>query len=218
MTSDHDPTPATGSTAPIPAPVAALLADPQLWTVPSPGVEAELLATIAAGSPSSAAGRPDPDPAPTAGAARAARPARRRRVGPLRVAATLLVAAAGGYGALRSVGPAPAAELELAGTGGHSAAGGQATIEELSNGVRIVLETRDLAPAPDGTFYAVWLVRDDPPARVSAGSFHNRGAAEPIELWSGVAPDRYPKLTVTLQQEADPDGLGPVVLEGRLGP
>ena len=52
---------------------------------------------------------------------------------------------------------------------------------------------------------------------VSAGTFHMRGGDGSIELWSGVSPDDYPLVTVTIQQEADgAESSGRVVLRGLL--
>jgi hypothetical protein len=62
-------------------------------------------------------------------------------------------------------------------------------------------------------------VRSDDGDLVSIGTFHLRGGAAMVTLWSGVPLEDYPTLTVTLQREgAGTDSSGEVVLRGSLVP
>ena len=84
------------------------------------------------------------------------------------------------------------------------------------DGTRVVIETSDLPPAPEGTYYEAWL-RTGPDFGVSAGTFHLRGGGEvPIELWAGVSIDDFPLFTVTLQPVGMEESSGEVVLSARL--
>lgn len=67
-------------------------------------------------------------------------------------------------------------------------------------GDAITLEIAGLGPAPEGSYYAAWVISDDGVV-VPVGSFHWRGGGVPIELWSGVDTARYPTFVVTLEQE-----------------
>jgi hypothetical protein len=91
-----------------------------------------------------------------------------------------------------------------------------ATVEETGSGVAIELDVRGL-PRPSGARnYQAWM--KGPDGLVTVGTFHMRGGDDSVELWSGVPPDRYPTLTVTLQQEgAGQESSGRVVLSGDIG-
>ena len=91
-----------------------------------------------------------------------------------------------------------------------------ARVEELGSGVAIELDVRGLPPAPPGTYYQGWVKGAE--GLVTVGTFHLRGGDDTVELWSGVPLDRYPTLTVTLQDEgAGQESSGRVVLSGEVG-
>ena len=71
-------------------------------------------------------------------------------------------------------------------------------------------------PAADrGTYYEGWVWNDDGQG-VSIGTFHLRGGNESVVLWSGVDPEDYPSIWVTLEDEdGDPAASERVVLRGR---
>jgi hypothetical protein len=94
---------------------------------------------------------------------------------------------------------------------------GSAQVEERADGTRIVLEVHGLGPAPADEYYEVWMKEDGEDEGVSAGTFHLRGGGqERIELWSGVSPEEYPVVTVTLEHEDDGGGASNrVLLSGR---
>ncbi len=85
-----------------------------------------------------------------------------------------------------------------------------AMVDTTPTGVRIVLDTADFPPAPDGAYYQVWLVNDDD--RVSAGTFLGGGSGR-IELWCGVDDPGYRTVAVTIEVPHDD---GTVVLEGHM--
>jgi hypothetical protein len=106
-------------------------------------------------------------------------------------------------------------ELALAATELAPGASADAAIDTTPLGTRILLDMRDLPPAPAGTYYEAWL-RIDADIGVSAGTFHMRGGDGEIELWAGVSIDDYPLFTVTLQDEGGgAASSGRVVLSAR---
>lgn len=107
------------------------------------------------------------------------------------------------------------ATFALAGSELAPQASGQVEVVETGSGVALSLTVEDLPPAPRGTYYQAWL--RGPRGLVAIGTFHLRGGDDTIELWSGVGTDRYPTLTVTLQDEGGgQESSGRVVLAGEL--
>jgi hypothetical protein len=193
--------PATGpQAAPAPAPAPAAPSHPS----PSPATQPPGYASTTHDAPADLA-------------------AHRRRRGqgrlmPLAAAAALVIVALGAV-ALITRETATTSELEtvaLAGTEAAPGASAIARIEERPNGNRILLDVSDLPPAPAGTFYTVWVIRDEPRRRIPAGTFHMRGGNAEVELWSGVSTQIYRTVSVTLNTEDDPAGAGEVVLRGQL--
>lgn len=108
-------------------------------------------------------------------------------------------------------------ELAIAGTDLAPEASATATVSEQPAGVAIELDVRGLPPAPPDRYYQGWV--KGPDGLVAVGTFHMRGGDDRIDLWSGVDLERYPTLTVTLQEEgAGPESSGRVVLTGEIGP
>ena len=186
-----------------------LLADDAVWAEPSPTGVDDLLAAIDA----------EPRAGAAAGAA-AARPAhsraRSRRLMLVAVAAGV-VALAGVAGVLvRSADDDTSRTFAVAGTELAPDASAVASVEETGSGVAIELDVSDLPPAEPGTYYQAWV--KGPDGLVTVGTFHMRGGDDKVDLWSGVPLDRYPTLTVTLQQEGGgQDSSGQVVLSGDIG-
>jgi hypothetical protein len=136
----------------------------------------------------------------------------------LSVAASLVLLAAivGVVVFTRGEDESPARQFALSGTELAPDAAAVATVTELQSGIAIVLEISGLPPSAPGTYYQGW-VRDTEDA-VAVGTFHMRGGDGAVELWSGVDLDRYPTVTVTLQEEgAGPESSGQVVLTGEVG-
>jgi hypothetical protein len=186
-----------------------LLADESVWAEPaSDGVE-NLLAAIQAES----AGRP------AAGAGPAPVPARRgavrRRALIALSAAAAVVVVVGAIGIVARPGD-DGSGFDVAGTELAPEASAVATVEELGSGVAIELDVSGLPPAEPGTYYQAWVKGAE--GLVTVGTFHMRDGDDSVELWSGVPVDRYPTLTVTLQDEGGgQESSGRVVLSGEIG-
>jgi hypothetical protein len=192
----------TGGGDPSDPVVARLLEDPAVWTEVSPDLRARTLAEA------TAAGRARPDQRPT-------------RFGGHRLllaAAVLLVAlmVAGGLRLVLASDPeARGVEVALSGTDELPGASATAKLTDEPAGVSVLLDVAGIPPAPDGSFYEVWLVGDA--GKVSAGTFHRRGDEDEISLWLGVDPMAYDAITVTRQPIAGgTTAEGVVVLRGEL--
>jgi hypothetical protein len=105
--------------------------------------------------------------------------------------------------------------VPIAGTELEPDATGQAAIRAADAGWWIRLEVNDLPPAEEGTYYEGWVWNDDG-AGVSIGTFHLRGGEQSVVLWSGVNPENYPAIWVTLEDEdGDPAASEHVVMRGQ---
>jgi hypothetical protein len=190
-----------------------LLADDAVWAEPSPTGVDDLLAAIQTES-----GGTVPAAPATAPAAQPRVPSRRRSRRLMLVAAAAgIVAVAGVVGILvRSADDGAGQDFAVAGTELAPNASGVGTVEETGSGVSIELDVSGLPPAEPGTYYQAWV--KGPDGLVTVGTFHMRGGDDHVDLWSGVPLDRYPTLTVTLQQEgAGQESSGRVVLSGEVG-
>jgi hypothetical protein len=190
-----------------------LLADDAVWAEPSPTGVDDLLAAIQTES-----GGTVPAAPATAPAAQPRVPSRRRSRRLMLVAAAAgIVAVAGVVGILvRSADDGAGQDFAVAGTELAPNASGVGTVEETGSGVSIELDVSGLPPAEPGTYYQAWV--KGPDGLVTVGTFHMRGGDDHVDLWSGVPLDRYPTLTVTLQQEgAGQESSGRVVLSGDVG-
>ncbi|MGH9227869.1 MAG: anti-sigma factor [Acidimicrobiales bacterium] len=186
-----------------------LLADDAVWADPSPTGVDDLLAAIEAESGSAAAA--------TAQTGRTPEPSRVRRPRLMLVAAAAgIVVLAGIVGTLmRAADDDGGRDFTVAGTELAPEAAAVATVEETGSGVAIELDVRGLPPAEPGTYYQAWV--KGPDGLVTVGTFHMRAGDDSVELWSGVPLDRYPTLTVTMQEEgAGQESSGRVVLSGEV--
>ncbi|MDX1448518.1 MAG: anti-sigma factor [Acidimicrobiia bacterium] len=108
----------------------------------------------------------------------------------------------------------PPADFLLAGTDLAPQASAEVRVIETPAGIVLRLEVEGLDPAPSGMYYQGWVVSDE--GAVSVGTFHMRGGDGSVAFWSGVEPERYPTLIVTLQDEAGgPARSETVVLTGQ---
>lgn len=90
---------------------------------------------------------------------------------------------------------------------------GTAQLREAASGWYIRLEIEGLPPAPEDEYYQGWLWGDG--QGVSIGTFHMRNGPEPVGLWSGVSPEGFPVVKVTLQNVGgEPSPSDRVVMEG----
>lgn len=177
-----------------------LLGRETTWSEPPPEVADRLIASIGAEK-----------------TAREAEPSRTRRRGPLVAAAAVGVAAVAILIAgLLGVFSSPAEQvIAIEGTDIQPAASGEAEIRETDAGWWIRLHVNDLPAAEQGTYYEGWVWNDDGQG-VSIGTFHLRGDQESVVLWSGVDPDDYPAIWVTLEDEdGDPSASDRIVMWGR---
>jgi len=150
---------------------------------------------------------------------RAARePGRRRWLAPVAAGIAAAAATVAGFLAFSQLSSESFdTEVALAGTDLAPDAAAEVGIDNQPGGTRIILDVSNLDPAPPGRYYEAWL-RKSPEVGVSAGTFHLRGGSEPIELWAGVSVEDYPLITVTLQDEAQTESSGEVVLKAKITP
>ncbi len=214
------------------AQLAAFLDDPAVWEEPSMEDEDAIVAAILAET--STAGSTAPTIAPVPEAEPVLQQVRQPVTGelpdnviPISRSRRWLSSAAAGVAAAvmviagfafvtRSEDP-EGVLLALEGTDLAPSATAEASIAPLRSGTRIILDVSGLPPAEPGTYYEAWM-RKDAAVGVSAGTFHLRGGDGAIELWSGVLPADYPLITVTIQNEAQSESSGVVVLKGLLDP
>lgn len=176
-----------------------ILADETTWSEPPPEVADQLIAAIGAS------------------ASRDVEHISAKRRAPL-VAATVVGVAAVVIliAGLMGVFAAPAEDvIAIQGTELQPGASGEAAIREADAGWWIRLDVEDLPAAGTGTYYEGWVWNDDGEG-VSIGTFHLRGGDESVVLWSGVDPDDYPAIWVTLEDEdGDPSASDRIVMRGR---
>ena len=129
------------------------------------------------------------------------------------VAATAAAVLAGAV--LLDTGP-DGTPFDLVGTDAAVAASATAYVAPSGAGDAITLDISGLDAAPQGSYYAAWVMSDDGVV-VPAGSFHWREGGELIELWSGVDTERFPRFAVTLEDEGSTSmSMGRVRLRGIL--
>jgi hypothetical protein len=172
--------------------LAQLLADPSTWAEPDPGLEDAVLRAVAAAEP-------DQGAVPAAAGPRASR--RQRKAGDRRLVLPVLAAAAaiaivlGVVVATRST-THNEFKSQLTATALAPAASGSAGITRNDAGFRIVLDTRGLAPLPEGQYYQAWL-KNPAGTLVPIGSFSSSDGR--VTLWSGVSPVEFNTITVTIE-------------------
>ena len=194
---------------PLPDDIVAMLADVRVWDVVPDATQEAIVASIMA---ETAAGPQRADtpskPASIVAPIKSARPWRSVALG----AAAALVVVLGLLGISRIASrTSPDYEVALSATDLVPGASAVVEITEMPQGTRFILKDVALDPAAPGTYYEAWL-RKDAAVGVSAGTFHLRSGDGVIELWAGVSVEDYPLLTITLQQEAQAESSGQVVL------
>jgi Anti-sigma-K factor rskA len=196
--------------------LARLLDDPAVWAEVPAGLRERTLAEATRAEDDAVVPLPDAwsrdDGVRTTGPTR--RVGRRRVV--LAAAAVAVLGLLGAGGLLSARDPrAGGVEVALTGTDDSPGAAATAELRDEPAGVSVELDADGLPPAPEGSFYEVWLVGVT--GKVSAGTFHRRGQQDRITLWLGVDPYDYDAITVTRQPVAGgtpADGV--VVLRGEL--
>jgi Anti-sigma-K factor rskA len=203
--------------------ITAYLADEAVWSEPPAQLRSTLLARAAAeAGPGPRTGNAtESQRSPESSVPLQAPPAspRPRRVLRNRRPWYLAVTAAAASAALVVVLAWPHPQVTtfaMAGTSPAGTASATADLEERSAGVAITLHVKGLKAAPAGAYYAAWMRGRS--GTVPVGTFHWHKGGIPIDLWSGVTPDRYPELFVTLQREGEPvTPSSEIVLRGRAG-
>jgi hypothetical protein len=182
-----------------------LLADPDVWAEPAPGLEDAVVATIQGSPPVSR----------TWVSSTSRRSSRHSWVRPLLAGLAVAAAIVAAVLLFNGHGKEQFASAALGGTELAPGAHGDASVYKDAAGFRIELKADGLAPFDDGRFYEAWL-RSDSGGLIPIGTF-SKGNGEMVTLWSGVSPKDYPTLTVTIEK---PDGnqasSGQRVLAGKI--
>ncbi len=106
----------------------------------------------------------------------------------------------------------PTGTATLGGTGLTSGVGGDATLEETTQGWRIELNVTGLSRRDNQQYYYEAWLKNAAGILVPVGTF-NQGPS--VTLWAGVSPVDFPTLTVTEQQVGRSQASsGKVVLAG----
>lgn len=175
--------------------VRGVLGDEAAWSQPPPEVADHLLATVAA----------ERKPTPFS-----QNRLRWRPWAAAFAAAALVALVLGLFGAFDTA----VQTIEMHGTDLEPTATGHAAIQETGTGWSIALEVSGLPPAGDGQYYEGWLWSEDGDG-ISVGTFNLSEDDRSVVLWSGVDPDAYPSLWVTLENEdGDPSASDQVVMRG----
>jgi len=160
-----------------------LLAHPSTWVEPSLDLEDVVVSAVLDA---------------TASLPTVALPARRwRRAAPLfAVAAAFVVALV--VSAIVLLGSSSGTEYsgELRATGLAPGAHGSVAVTPTDAGFRVRLDARGLPPLADGEVYEAWL-KNAAGTLVPIGTFSS--SDDVVTLWSGVSPDDFPTLTITIE-------------------
>ena len=181
-----------------------LLADPSVWSEPSPGLEDAIVAAIAAeaaADPDRRAADAEAAATTTAGTSRRTTRRRSHRTrNALSAAAAVIVLAAGGVALVNRGDDDGGTQFSLGPTELLPDASGSAEIAQTPSGWRIEIDATGLPRLEDGRYYQAWL-KDADDVLVPIGTFN-----EPIDvvLWAGVSPRRFSTFTVT-EEQADGD-------------
>jgi Anti-sigma-K factor rskA len=192
----------------------SLLADPALWSEPSPDLEQRIVDAVTAASRPAVVSGPasvSDGPAVTDLAESRRRSSHRLRNALLGAAAAVILA----VGVATVITTTRDHPMQFAaavkGTPLAPSATGSVTMTKTSNGWRIHLDATGLPRLDNGRYYQAWL-KNSAGTLVPIGTFNQ---AHDVTLWSGVAPSDYPTVTVTRQQaDSGPASSGQKVLVG----
>jgi hypothetical protein len=160
-----------------------LLAHPSTWVEPPPDLEDAVVWGVAE------AAAPRPTVVRT--------PRRQRRVGRLFAVAAVLTAAVV-VGAFALAGNQASSDYagQLSATGLAPGAHASVVITRTDAGFRVRLDARGLPPLQQSEFYEAWM-KDAAGTLVPIGTFSS--SDDRVTLWSGVSPDDFPTLTITIE-------------------
>ena len=171
-----------------------LLADPSTWAEPRADLEDAVVHTLDS----------EPGLAPR-------RPWRRVLLSAAAAAVILLVVSVASVAIFRT-GNSPEYQAALSGTALAPAARASADINRNGAGFRITLDAHGLPALPAGEYYQAWL-KNDANVLVPIGTFSSSDGR--ITLWSGVSPNEFPTMTVTIEKtDNDQGSSGQRVLTG----
>ena len=176
--------------------LADLLADPCIWAAPAPGLQDAVVDAVASAEPAEPAeqAKPAPRRRPPMAASR-----RWRIV--LSSAAVVAVVSAIGVAVAARGGVRPDYKGELTATGLAPGAHASVDVTDNNSGFRIWIDPSGLGPLPAGEYYEAWL-GNEAGTLVPIGTFSS--SVDPVTLWSGVSPESFPTMTVTIEP-ADED-------------
>jgi len=180
--------------------LADLLADPLTWAEPRPELELAVVAAVANAEPSTVSSI----------TRRMGAPRWRRIVASVAAGVVILTGAM----VMTRGGTSPDFEAELAATALAPRASGSVDITHNRGGFRLTLDAGGLPPLRTGEFYQAWL-KDARGTLVPIGTFSS--SDETTTLWSGVSPEDFPIITVTIESsDNDQASSGRVVLAGKV--
>jgi len=189
--------------------LAELLANPSTWAEARPGLEDTIVEAVMNDDVV-----PDDEPiaSPVTSLDERRRRGRNRRRLMVPAAAAAAVVAVFGFMVSTSNGAGPAFTAEMAPTAVVANAHGSARIDRNSGGFRISLDADGLEPLTQGQYYEAWL-KDAAGTLVPIGTFSS--SEDHITLWSGVSPEQFTTLTVTIETpDNNQSSSGHVVLHG----
>lgn len=193
--------------------LAAVLAEPATWAEPDAALEDRVVHAITDAAP------PRTAPAGSAAAVshrRMGTARRRHRVVVAALAAAAAVALVVGIVAATRGTTDPDFRARLTATALAPTAGATASVTHNTAGFRIALDAHGLRRLERGAYYQAWL-KNPHGGLVSIGTFSSSDGD--IVLWSGVDPEEYRGITVTIEpDDDDPRSSGRRVLAGELLP
>ena len=138
-------------------------------------------------------------------------------VSALAVAATLaLLLGVGGVVVATQGGPSTDYRSQLTATASASSAGASAAITKTDAGFRVELDAHGLRALSTGQYYQAWL-KNAAGTLVPIGTFSSSDGK--VTLWSGVSPEQFPTMTVTVESaDGNQASSGVRVLAGRVRP
>lgn len=194
-------------------PFAQVLRGAAVWAEPPVGLATMVVEQVRAASAAAAASpvvSRSARPVPSDASSRAW-----RRLLPAVAAAAAIAFGAGFLIADRGDDEAEAiADVALTGSDVVPEASATGDVLDRGAGYAIRLQVAGLPPAPEGSYYEGFLRAADG-EMVSVGTFHMRGGAGAVVLWSGVRVADYQTLVVTAEVERSGDDQpGPIMMEG----
>ena len=192
--------------------LADVLADPSMWAEPNAALEDKVMHAVAQAPAIDATSTTSQPPTPNAQRRGTVGRSRRIMLGALAAAASIALV----VGVLVATGTTASPDYQGQLTATALAPGARASAEVTRNaaGFRVTVDAHGLRPLRAGAFYQAWL-KNASGGLVSIGTFSSSDGA--ITLWSGVSPQRYRGISVTIEpDDNNPASSGRRVLIGEL--